>query len=133
MAGGDSRSLSCGRETVRDFYDDLAPDYHLIYPDWDLSIERQGHALQHLIVDAIGEGPVEVLDCACGIGTQAIGLAQSHRVTGSDLSPVAAARATHEALKRGRRVTTVAADMRHCRSGRPPSMSSSVPTTRLPT
>jgi hypothetical protein len=40
-----ARSLTAvGNDGVRDFYDDLAPDYHLIYPDWDLSIERQGHA-----------------------------------------------------------------------------------------
>lgn len=111
--GADSRSVSeVGDESARAFYDDLAPDYHLIYPNWDLSIERQGHSLQRLIADAVGDGRRDVLDCACGIGTQAIGLAQKHQVTGSDVSPVAAARTGREAVARGRRVATVAADMR---------------------
>lgn len=46
-------------------------------------------------------------------GTQAIGLAAvGHGVIGSDLSPVAAARAAAEAGARGLRLTTAAADMR---------------------
>lgn len=53
-----------------------------------------------------------MLDCACGIGTQALGLAAlGHRVTGSDLSPVAVARAAKEAAARGLRLRTAAADM----------------------
>ncbi|CAM5657597.1 Methyltransferase type 11 OS=Streptomyces griseorubiginosus OX=67304 GN=AQJ54_23170 PE=4 SV=1 [Streptomyces griseorubiginosus] len=59
-------------------------------------------------------GPLRILDCSCGIGTQAIGLALAgHRVVGSDLSPVAAARAAAEASVRGAPVPTAAADMRH--------------------
>ena len=43
----------------------------------------------------IGQDRAEVLDCSCGIGTQAIGLAlRGHRVTGTDLSFRAAARAS---------------------------------------
>jgi SAM-dependent methyltransferase len=91
------------------FYDELADDYHLIYPDWDASIRRQGDALDALI----GQDRVAVLDCSCGIGTQAIGLARhGHRVTGTDLSPRAAARATREATHRGLGLPTAAADMR---------------------
>ncbi|GGS94535.1 hypothetical protein GCM10010206_66490 [Streptomyces cinerochromogenes] len=79
------------------FYAELADDYHLIYADRDASIRRQGDAL-----DApIGRDRVAVLDCSCGIGTQAIGLAlRGHRVTGTDLSPRAAARAAREAARR---------------------------------
>lgn len=54
-----------------------------------------------------------MLDCSCGIGTQAIGLAShGHHVTGTDLSPRAVARATREAVSRGVRLDTAAADMR---------------------
>lgn len=54
-----------------------------------------------------------MLDCACGIGTQALGLAAlGHRVTGTDLSPVAAARARREAGARGLATRFAAADMR---------------------
>ncbi|MFF9105183.1 class I SAM-dependent methyltransferase [Streptomyces rubrogriseus] len=95
--------------SVAHFYDELADDYHLIYSDWDASIRRQGDALDALV----GRDGVEVLDCSCGIGTQAIGLAlRGHRVTGTDLSPRASARAGREAARRGLSVRTAAADMR---------------------
>lgn len=95
--------------SVRDFYDSLAPDYHRIFADWDASMARQAAALGALM----GPGPHRVLDCSCGIGTQAIGLALAgHRVVGSDLSPVAATRAAREAAARGALLPTVAADMR---------------------
>ncbi|MDH6447765.1 MULTISPECIES: class I SAM-dependent methyltransferase [unclassified Streptomyces] len=95
--------------SARDFYDSLAPDYHRIFADWDASMAHQAAALGALL----GPGPHRVLDCACGIGTQAIGLALAgHRVVGSDLSPVAAARAAVEASARGALLPTAAADMR---------------------
>ncbi|MEW2286415.1 class I SAM-dependent methyltransferase [Streptomyces sp. NPDC047841] len=95
--------------SVAHFYDELADDYHLIYPDWDASIRRQGAALDALI----GQDRAAVLDCSCGIGTQAIGLAlHGHGVTGTDISPRSAARASREAAHRGLSVRTAAADMR---------------------
>ncbi|MFG2788151.1 class I SAM-dependent methyltransferase [Streptomyces sp. NPDC048419] len=98
----------------RDFYDSLAADYHRIFPDWDASIARQAAALDGLLRRELGSpGPHRVLDCACGIGTQAIGLARvGHRVTGSDLSPAAVTRAAAEAATRGMDLRTAAADMR---------------------
>jgi SAM-dependent methyltransferase len=96
--------------SVAHFYDELADDYHLIYADWDASIRRQGEALAALI----GRDRAAVLDCSCGIGTQAIGLAlRGYRVTGTDLSPRAAARAAREAAGRNLALRTAAADMRH--------------------
>ncbi|MFJ9946726.1 class I SAM-dependent methyltransferase [Kitasatospora sp. NPDC091207] len=95
--------------SVAHFYDDLADDYHLIYSDWDAGIRRQGDALDALI----GQERAAVLDCSCGIGTQAIGLAlHGHRVTGTDISPRAAARAAREAARRSLSLRTAAADMR---------------------
>ncbi|MFI5527645.1 class I SAM-dependent methyltransferase [Kitasatospora sp. NPDC051853] len=98
---------------VARFYDRLAADYHLIYGDWESALARQGAALDAVIRSALGPSPATVLDCACGIGTQALGLAlRGHRVTGTDLSPVAAERAAREAARRGLTVPTRAADMR---------------------
>ncbi|MGW0826527.1 methyltransferase domain-containing protein [Streptomyces sp. NPDC002845] len=95
------------------FYDQLAPDYHLIFPDWDASMARQGAALDRLVRDRLGAADASVLDCSCGIGTQAIGLAlRGHRVTGTDLSEVAVARAAREAALRDVRLRTATADMR---------------------
>lgn len=99
--------------SVRRFYDELAPDYHRIFPDWDASMARQATALDQLLTSRLGPGPHRILDCACGIGTQAIGLAgRGHPVTGTDLSPRAAARAAAEARTRGVPLSTAAADMR---------------------
>ncbi|GGL62004.1 SAM-dependent methyltransferase [Streptomyces fumigatiscleroticus] len=99
--------------SVRDFYDALAGDYHLMFADWDRSMARQAAVLDGLVRHRLGERPHRILDCACGIGTQAVGLAlRGHEVVGGDLSPVAAARAAAEASARGTRLATVAADMR---------------------
>jgi len=98
---------------VTDFYDRLAPFYHLIYPDWEASIERQGRALDAVIRARLGDGAHAVLDVTCGIGTQALGLAAlGHRVTASDLSPGSVARARDEAARRGLGISFTVADMR---------------------
>ncbi|RDI27892.1 hypothetical protein [Lentzea flaviverrucosa] len=52
------------------FYDDLSGTYDLMFPDWDASMARQASQLAEFI-----PAGARVLDCACGIGTQAIGLA----------------------------------------------------------
>jgi SAM-dependent methyltransferase len=98
---------------VEDFYDDLAPFYHLVYPDWEASIRGQAAALDGIIQERWGKGPLSVLDVACGIGTQTLGLAAlGYRVTASDLSPAAIERARREAVARGLAVRFSVADMR---------------------
>lgn len=98
---------------MSDFYDQLAPFYHLIFPDWNASIARQAQALDAVIRARLGDGPRRVLDVSCGIGTQALGLAAlGHHVTASDLSPGAVARARDEAARRGLDIAFSVADMR---------------------
>ncbi|HET7460624.1 MAG TPA: class I SAM-dependent methyltransferase [Longimicrobium sp.] len=98
---------------MSDFYDRLAPFYHLIFPDWDASIARQARALDAVIRARLGDGPRHVLDVSCGIGTQALGMAAlGHHVTASDLSPGAVARAREEAARRGLTIPFSVADMR---------------------
>ena len=58
--------------TTDGFYDELAPLYHLIYPDWAASVVHQGKQLSALI-EAEWPGSRKVLDLSCGIGTQSIG------------------------------------------------------------
>ena len=95
------------------FYDELAEDYHLIYADWPGSMRRQAAALERLVQEQLGPGPHAILDCACGIGTQAIGLALlGHRVHATDLSPKAVARAEREAAARSATVSFGIADVR---------------------
>jgi SAM-dependent methyltransferase len=99
--------------SVRTFYDELAPLYHLVYENWEASVARQGTALASLIGDHWGAGARTVLDAAVGIGTQALGLlALGFRVTGSDLSHAAVRRARREAASRRLPLECVVADFR---------------------
>lgn len=100
-------------ESSRAFYDRLAADYRLIYEDWPAAIRRQAASLDRLIRGELGAGARDLLDCACGIGTQALGLAElGYRVSASDLSPQAIARAKREARARGLGIAFQVADMR---------------------
>ena len=97
--------------SVRAFYDDLAPLYHLVYEDWETSVARQGGALASLIAERWGVNAHTVLDAALGIGTQALGLlARGFRVTGSDLSIGAVTRARREAVVRRLPLVSLVAD-----------------------
>lgn len=99
--------------SCQDFYDRLAPFYHLIFPDWEASIARQADALESIIGETWGGERLAILDAACGIGTQALGLAAlGHQVTAVDLSPAAVARAREEARKRSLAIAFAVADMR---------------------
>jgi SAM-dependent methyltransferase len=98
---------------TRQFYDGLAPLYHLIFADWDASVTRQATILDRLIRRVWSDSVTSVLDVACGIGTQALGLAQlGYNVTASDLSPEMVARTNHEATQRGLAIDASVADMR---------------------
>jgi SAM-dependent methyltransferase len=108
--------------TVEAFYDELAPFYHLIFPDWEASIRRQAAALDGIIRECWGECVSTVLDVACGIGTQALGLAAlGYRVTASDLSGAAVERARREAARRALAIDFSVADLRRAAAhhGRP--------------
>lgn len=64
-------------------------------------MEEQGKVLDQ-IIRRRSESAVDVLDCACGIGTQTLGLARrGYRVFGTDISTGAVARATREAERLG--------------------------------
>ena len=98
---------------TQSFYDQLAPYYHLIYPNWEASIARQSRGLAAVLDEfGVAQGSA-ILDAACGIGTQSLGLAGlGYQVTASDLSPAAVARARSEAETRGLAVTFAVADLR---------------------
>ena len=101
---------------TKQFYDDLACYYHLIFEDWDASMARQGD----LLVDVIGKelaqpDPLDarVLDAACGIGTQTLPLAaRGLKLIARDLSSAAVGRLQREAHARQLVVDAAVADMR---------------------
>jgi SAM-dependent methyltransferase len=95
------------------FYDTIAPFHHLIFADWERSIERQARQLADIIEARWGTGIRSILDVSCGIGTQALGLAgRGYRVTASDLSERAIERARAEAQGRGLAIDFSVGDMR---------------------
>lgn len=94
------------------FYDELAPLYHLVHQDWGASLARQGVQLGALI-ESQWPGRRKLLDVTCGIGTQAIGLAmQGYDVTASDLSAHEIERARREAGERGLKIPFSTCDVR---------------------
>ena len=83
------------------FYNDFASQYHLIFADWHRSVQRQGRILHNLLTFG-QDSKLEILDCSCGIGTQALGLAQhGHKIMATDISEAEVRRAKQEARKVG--------------------------------
>lgn len=102
--------------SIADFYDEVAGHYHLIFDDWEASIHRQAS-----IISALLPAPEEVgkiLDCACGIGTQALALSLSgYEVDGCDISSESIARAKVEAKNRNLGIRFWVDDMREITGG----------------
>ena len=99
-------------DQVSRFYDDFAGDYAAAVTDWNLAVQRQARSLGTVIADRVGDRS-RVLDCAAGIGTQALGLAaRGFEVTASDMSVGALAQARAEADRRGLTLAWAVGDMR---------------------
>ncbi len=99
---------------IKEFYDELSPFYHLIFQDWEASIERQAKILDGIIQAEWGHNVSTIVDVSCGIGTQAIGLARlGYDVDASDLSPQEIERAKEETHKRGLTINYSVSDMRN--------------------
>lgn len=98
---------------VKDCYDDLASHYHLLFENWESSIARQAAILGPILERVCGPpGATRILDVACGIGTQALGLARlGFHVTGCDISPAAIERARREASQRNLDIPFSVTDM----------------------
>jgi len=96
------------------FYDALASDYDLIFADWQAAVRRQAEILDRIIRGHyLAAWPLSVLDCTCGIGMQAIGLAlRGYRVHATDVSAAAVGRAQREAAAAGASLTFGIADVR---------------------
>ena len=69
------------------FYDNLATQYDKLFLDWQATTQEQAIILDRIFTTNGFGKSARILDCACGIGTQAIGLAAiGYNVTGSDIS-----------------------------------------------
>ena len=84
------------------FYDNLATQYDKLFLDWQSTTHEQALILNKLFADSGFSNTSRLLDCACGIGTQAIGLAAlGYNVTASDISDGELAVAAERAEKNG--------------------------------
>ncbi len=74
-------------DIIQTFYDNLAEEYDKLFSNWQETTKEQALILDKLIKENGFDSKCKILDCACGIGTQAIGLAASgYDVTASDIS-----------------------------------------------
>lgn len=72
---------------VQTFYDSMASHYDKLFLDWQAATREQAVILDKIFRDNGFDRSARILDCACGIGTQAIGLAAlGYSVTASDIS-----------------------------------------------
>jgi len=87
---------------VQTFYDDMASQYDKLFLDWESTTKEQAVILNKIFTDNGFDHTAHILDCACGIGTQAIGLAGlGYNVTASDISDGELAEAKKRADENG--------------------------------
>jgi SAM-dependent methyltransferase len=95
------------------FYDDLAGAYRLLFGEWWEAARWHGEVVAAVLAGEGVEPPASLLDCTCGIGTQALPLAAlGFDVTGTDISPLMVDQARAEAASRGIDIAVTVADAR---------------------
>ncbi len=93
------------------FYDSMAAQYDKLFQDWQATTREQAEILDRLFRECGYARTARVLDCACGIGTQALGLAAlGYEVTASDISEGELAEARQRAAKNGLQICFARAD-----------------------
>ena len=98
---------------VQTFYDNMASHYDKLFADWQSTTREQAEILDQIFRGQGFDKAARILDCACGIGTQAIGrAAMGYDVTGSDLSQNELEEAKVRAAENGVSIPFVRADFR---------------------
>ena len=100
-------------DIIQSFYDNLATQYDKLFLDWQATTREQSLILDKLFKDNGYDNNCEILDCACGIGTQVIGLATlGYNIVGSDISDGELAEARKRALENNLNISFEKADFR---------------------
>lgn len=93
------------------FYNQLASHYDKLFLDWQSTTTEQAVILDNLFQKYGFDRSARILDCACGIGTQAIGLASlGYPMTASDISDAELQEAKNRAAKNNVRIRLAHAD-----------------------
>lgn len=86
---------------TQEFYDSLAVHYTKLFLNWQESTQEQAVFLDEIFSSNGFNRDARILDCACGIGTQALGLASlGYNVSASDISSKEVVEAKWEAIRR---------------------------------
>lgn len=89
-------------DITQTFYNNMATQYDKLFLDWEAATKQQAIILDRIFSESGFNRTARILDCACGIGTQAIGLAAlGYPVTASDISDGELAEASARAVKNG--------------------------------
>lgn len=89
-------------DIAQTFYDSLASHYDKLFMDWNAATHEQAVILDRIFQSNGIDRCASVLDCACGIGTQSIGLAGlGYSVTASDISDSELTEAAKRAAEHG--------------------------------
>ena len=100
-------------DITQDFYNNMASHYDKLFHDWQSTIHEQAVILNRIFNDNGFDTTAHILDCACGIGTQSIGLASlGYQVSASDISAGEIAEARERAKKNGVDIRFELADFR---------------------
>lgn len=87
-------------DITQSFYNNMASHYDKLFLDWQATTHKQAVLLSELFQSNGFDYTARILDCACGIGTQVIGLALlGYNVTASDISDGEIAEASKRAEK----------------------------------
>lgn len=100
-------------DIIQTFYNNIAAQYDKLFFDWQATVAEQAALLDKLFQDNGFNRSARILDCACGIGTQSIGLAElGYDVTASDISEAELAEAKERAAKNHASIRFARADFR---------------------
>lgn len=100
-------------DIIQTFYDNLASQYDKLFLDWQATTKEQSLILDKLFKHNGYGNQSKILDCACGIGTQSIGLASmGYNVTASDISDGELEEARQRAMKNDVKICLKNADFR---------------------
>ena len=96
---------------IQSFYDNMASHYDKLFLDWTETTREQAGILDNIFAQYGFDRSAQILDCSCGIGTQAIGLAAlGYEVTGSDISEAELREARTRAEENGVKIRLEHAD-----------------------
>ncbi len=90
---------------TQEFYDSLASYYSKVFQDLEETMHEQAEMLDKIFFVNGYDKKAKVLDCACGIGTQTLGLASlGYNMSSSDVSSKAMLEAKWEAVRRNLKI-----------------------------